>query len=147
MVLSKSEILNGSGSYKEYEMEALKGETIALRPLSIGEIHAINEMKNKALGDYIANQKGTTSKKRLKSKIEAQTKINMGKTTIADNKADVKIVMLGLDNKGNPEKWDETDVRKLDEPLFTEILEKVKEISHLDDDDIEDDVDDFPEEE
>ena len=62
MVLTKSEILNGSQSYEEYQIESAEG-SVCLRPLTIGEIHQISEMKNKALGDYIANQKGTPSKK------------------------------------------------------------------------------------
>lgn len=145
MVLSKSDILNGSASYEEYEFKSLDG-SLCLRPLTIGEIHQLTEMKNKALGEYIANQKGASSKKRLKTQLEAQAKINMGKTTIADNKANVKTVLWGLDNKGNPEKWTEEDVIRLKEPIFTELLEKVKEISHMEDEELEDDIEDFPEE-
>lgn len=144
MVLTKSDILNGSKSYDEYEIKAAD-DTVYLRALTIGEIHQISEMKNKALGDYIANQKGTSSKRRLKAQIEAQAKINMGKTTIADNKADIKTVLWGLDNEGNPDKWTEEDIIKMDSPIFTEILEKVKEISHMEDEEVEDDVTDFPE--
>lgn len=145
MVLTKSEILNGSSSYKEYELKSQDG-SVALRPLTIGEIHQLSELKNKAMGEYVANQKGASSKRKLKERLEAQAKINMGKVTIADNKADVKTVLWGLDNKGNPEKWTEQDVIALEEPTFTEILEKVKEISHMEDEDLEDDVEDFPEE-
>lgn len=145
MVLSKSDILNGAKTYDEYDLESID-DSICLRPLTIGEIHKISQMKNKALGDYIANQTGTTSKKRVKAKLEAQAKMNMEKITIADNKADVTTVVLGLDNEGNPDKWVEQDVLSMDLELFTEILGIVKRISHMEDEDLEDDVEDFPEE-
>ena len=145
MVLSKSDILNGAKTYDEYDLESMD-DSICLRPLTIGEIHKISQMKNKALGDYIANQTGTTSKKRVKAKLEAQAKMNMEKITIADNKADVTTVVLGLDNEGNPDKWVEQDVLAMDLELFTEILGIVKRISHMEDEDVEDDVEDFPEE-
>jgi len=146
MVLSKKDILSGANDYEEYEIKAAKGG-IYLRPLTIGEVHKISEMKNKALGDYTANQKGTTSKRRVKAQLEAQAKMNMEKITIADNKADINTVLWGLDNDGNPDKFTQEDILKMKPPVFNEILEKVKEISHMEDDDVEDDVDDFPEEE
>ena len=145
MVLSKAEILNGKDSYETVELTSVKG-TICLRPLSIGEIHQISEMKNKAIGDYVANQRGTTSKKRMKAQIEAQAKMNMEKVTIADNKADIKTVLWGLDNEGNPDKYTEQDIPQMNPNVFFEILEKVKELSHMEDEDVEDDVEDFPEE-
>lgn len=145
MVISKSELLNGKKSFDTYELESC-GEELALRPLTIGEIQQIEEMKSKALGDYVANQTGVSSKKRLKSKLEAQAKINVGKTTIADNKADVKIITLGLDNEGNPEKWTEEDVKQLDKDVFDELCGLVKKISHMEDENVEDDAEDFPEE-
>lgn len=145
MVLSKSDILLGVNNYEEYELESVDG-SICLRPLTIGELHTIQEMKDKALGDYIANQRGA-SRKRIKESLEAQAKINVGKQTIASNKADVKTVLCGLDNKGNPEKFTEEDIKHMQENIFEEILSKVKEISHMEDDEAEDDVEDFPEEE
>lgn len=146
MVLSKSDILKGKENYEEVDLNNADG-SICIRPLTIAEIHEISEMKNKAIGDYIANQKGTTSKRRLKAQIEAQAKMNMERVTKADNKADIKTVYWGLDNKGNPEKFSEEEVTQLEKPVFDEILEHVKKISHMDDDEVEDDVEDFPEEE
>ena len=145
MVLTKEELLNGAKSYEEYELKCRNG-SVNLRPLTIGEIHQISQMKNKALGDYTAEQTGMTSKKRVKSKLNAQAKMNMEKITIADNKADIKTVFWGLDNDGNPDKWTEQDILSMDPTAFWEILEKVKEISHMEDEEVEDDVEDFPEE-
>ena len=105
MVLSKSDILNGANSYETIDLESIAG-SIAIRPLTIGEIHQINEIKDNALGDYVANQKGV-SKRRVKESLEAQAKINVGKQTKAAHKADVKTVLFGLDNQGNPEKFNE----------------------------------------
>lgn len=146
MVLSKADILKGKNNFEEVELDNEDG-TICIRPLTIAEIHELSEMKNKAIGDYIANQKGTTSRKRLKAQIEAQAKMNMERVTKADNKADIKTVYWGLDNSGNPEKYSEQEVTQMDKPIFDEILKHVKRISHMDDEDLEYDVEDFPEEE
>jgi len=146
MVLKKTDILMGNESYEEVRIESAD-DTIYIRPLTIGEIHQISQIKNKALGDYTANQKGTTSKKRMKAQIEAQAKMNMEKLTLADNKADIKTVEWGLDNKGNVDKFTEEDVRNMIPDVFFEILGHVKEISHMEDDDVEGEVDNFPEEE
>lgn len=136
----------GAKTYQEIRLESAE-DTINIRPLTIGEIHQISEMKNKALGDYTANQKGLSSKKRVKSQIEAQAKMNLEKITVADNKADIKTVCWGLDNDGNPDKFTEQDVANMIPDVFYEILEHVKEISHMEDEDVESDVDNFPEEE
>ena len=47
MVLTKAELLNGAKTYDEYELKSVN-DSINLRPLTIGEIHKISEMKNKA---------------------------------------------------------------------------------------------------
>jgi hypothetical protein len=145
MVLSKSDIINGTDSYQEVEIKSAN-DTIYVRPLSIGEIHQIQEMKDKALGDYIANQKGA-SRRRVKETLEAQAKINVGKQTVASNKADVRTVLWGLDNEGNDDKYTEEDINHMDSTIFEEILEHVKRISHMEDEDVEKDVDTFPEDE
>ena len=145
MVLSKSDIINGTSSYESVEIKC-RNDTINVRPLSVGELHQIQEMKDKALGDYIANQKGA-SRKRVKESLEAQAKINVGKQTIASHKADVKTVLWGLDNEGNPENFTEEDIKRMDSLVFEEILAHVKRISHMEDEDVEKDVDTFPEDE
>ena len=145
MVLSKADILIGKQSYEEVEIKSKKG-TICVRPLSISEIHQISEMKNKALGDYTANQKGS-SKKRTAGALEAHAKMNMEKITIADNKADIKTVFWGLQNDGNHEKWSEEEISQMDPNVFDEILTHVKTISHMEDEDIVNDVENFPENE
>lgn len=143
MVLSKADILIGKQSYEEIDLD--KG-SIYIRPLTVGEIHQISQMKNKALGDYTANQQGS-SRRGIAGKLNAQAKMNMEKITIADNKADVKTVFWGLQNEGNTEKYSEEEILQMDPKVFDEILENVKRISHMEDEEIEDDVEQFPEDE
>jgi hypothetical protein len=83
----------------------------------------------------------------VKETLEAQAKINVGKQTVASNKADVRTVLWGLDNEGNDDKYTEEDINHMDSTIFEEILEHVKRISHMEDEDVEKDVDTFPEDE
>ena len=145
MVLSKSDILIGASNYEEINLDSAKG-SICIRPLTVGEIHQISQMKNKALGDYTANQQGS-SKRSIAGKINAQAKMNMEKITIAENKADIKTVFWGLQNEGNPEKYSEEEIAIMKPAVFDEILDHVKRISHMEDEELEDDVEDFPEDE
>lgn len=144
-MLSKSDILIGANNYEEINLESVKG-SICIRPLTVGEIHQISQMKNKALGDYTANQQ-TSSKRSVAGKINAQAKMNMEKITIADNKADIKIVFWGLQNEGNPEKYSEEEIAIMKPAVFDEILDHVKRISHMEDEELEEDVENFPEDE
>lgn len=140
MVLSKDELLNGAKKTIEFEIKSL-GDSIYLRPLTIGEINNIEEHKSKALGTYTADEIATSKKAR--SKIKAQAKINIEKTTIADNKASIKAVFFSINNDDNPFTFTEEEILKMDSLVFEEILSKVKEISHWDNEDLEDDVEDF----
>ena len=147
MVLSKDELLNGSKNITEFRPKNYD-DVIFLRPLTIGEINSLEEMKSKALGTYVANETASTSKKkRVKGKMTAQAKVSVEKTTIADNKAQIKAVMWSLDNDSMPYQLTEEEVNSMDEPLFKEIIAKVKEISHWEDEDLEDDVEDFHQDE
>lgn len=140
MVLSKDELLNGAKKTIEFEIKSL-GDSIYLKPLTIGEINSIEEHKSKALGTYTADEIATSKKAR--SKIKAQAKINIEKTTIADNKASIKAVFFSINNDDNPFTFTEEEILKMDSLVFEEILSKVKEISHWDNEDLEDDVEDF----
>lgn len=146
MVLTKDELLNGSQNIIEFTPSGREG-SVFLRPLTIGEINQIEEAKSKALGTYTANEVSHRSKRNVKGKLEAQAKVNIAKTTIADNKANVKAVLLSLTNEKMPFKLSEEEILDMDKPVFYSILDKVKEISHWDDDFLEDDVEDFPQDE
>ena len=106
----------------------------------------LEEWKNKALGTYVANETAKHSSKRnVKGELKAQAKLDMEKTTIADNKANIHAVMWSIDNNRNEFKLTEEEVKKMNSVVFEDILRKVKEISHWDieEDDVEGDAEDF----
>ena len=144
MALSKSELLNGKNNIISFQPTGFD-DILYLRPLTIGEVNSLEELKNKALGTYVANEtaKHHSSKKRIKGELTAQAKLNLEKTTIADNKANVQAVMWSLDNDSNDFTLNEEEVKKLNPQVFEELLMKVKEISHWDDEELESDVEDF----
>ncbi len=143
-MLTKDELLNGAKQTIEFTPEGLDN-SLYLRPLTIGELNELEQMKAKALGTYVANETSTSKgKKRVKGKLNAEARLNVEKTTIAEDNANVKAVMYSIDNESNDFKLNEQEVKSLDSKVFVSILEKVKEISHWDtDEDIEEDVDDF----
>lgn len=144
MALSKSELLNGKNNIISFQPTGFN-DILYLRPLTIGEVNSLEELKNKALGTYVANEtaKHNSSKKRIKGELTAQAKLNLEKTTIADNKANVQAVMWSLDNDSNDFTLNEEEVKKLNPQVFEELLMKIKEISHWDDEELESDVEDF----
>ena len=145
MVLSKSELLNGKNTIIEFQPKSLD-DHICLRPLTVGEVNSLEEMKSKALGNYVANETAKhSSRKRVKGELKAQATLNMEKTTIADNKTNILAVMWSIDNEGNDFTLTEEEVKKLNSVVFQEILQKVKEISNwdIDEDSLESDVEDF----
>lgn len=144
MKITKDELLNGFNNVVDFQ-PTNSDKTISLRPLTIGEINELEEMKSKALGTYVANETSTSSKRRVKGKMNAQAKINIEKTTIAENKARIKAVMLSVNGGNNGFTLTEEEVNAMDPLVFTEIFEEVQRISHWDDNDLEDDVENFPE--
>ena len=131
MALTKDELLKGKNSIIEFKPSGFD-DCIYLRPLTIGEVNTLEEWKNKALGTYVANEtaKHSSSKKRVKGELKAQAKLNMEKTTIADNKANVQAVIWGIDNPSNDFKLNEEEVKEMNPIVFDDILRKIKEISH-----------------
>lgn len=146
MALTKLELLNGKNNIIDFKPTGFD-DCIYLRPLTVGEVNSLEELKNKALGTYVANEtaKHQSSKKRIRGELTAQAKLNLEKTTIADNKANVLAVMWSIENEKNDFTLNEEEVKKLNPVIFDEILMKVKEISHWDveDDDVESDAEDF----
>ena len=143
-MLTKDELLNGAKQTIEFTPEGLDN-SLYLRPLTIGELNELEQMKAKALGTYVANETSTSKgKERVKGKLNAEARLNVEKTTIAEDNANVKAVMYSIDNESNDFKLNEQEVKSLDSKVFVSILEKVKEISHWDtDEDMDEDVDDF----
>ena len=52
-----------------------------------------------------------------------------------------------MQNEGNPEKYSEEEIAIMKPAVFDEILDHVKRMSHMEDEELEDDVEDFPEDE
>ena len=73
-------------------------------------------------------------------------KFNIKKNADADFKAQVEAIFMSCDNPGNKNPPKRTDIEKLPAGIFDEMYEKVKELTGINDDvELEDDVEDFPE--
>lgn len=146
MVLTIEEILNGVEDYKEIYLESLDN-TVFLRPLSKGEWEKTNSIRQESLGDYVTNEKAqAVSRNQRVSNIESQLKFNIKQNADADFKAQVEAIFMSCDNPGNKNPPKRTDIEKLPAGIFDEMYEKVKEITGINDDvELEDDVEDFPE--
>ena len=152
MVLTKSQILNGINDVKIVPIKSLKDiyddNEVALRPLSNGEWNKIEEIQNEAIGEYRTTEraKQASRRTRVQSQMEAQATINVKETGQADAKAKIEAVFLSLDNDyySKEEKFTREDIKNMGRGVFNEIYDQVRSISGLEDD-IEEDVKDFPE--
>lgn len=148
MVLTVEEILNGVDEYKEVPIESLD-DTMYLRPLSKGEWEKTNSIRNEALGDYVTNEKGrATSRNQRIADIESKLKFNIKENGDAEFRARVEAIHMSLNNKGNEKPPSKENIKKLRPDIFDEIYEKVMEISGVTNtaiQNLEDDVDEFPE--
>lgn len=153
MVLTKSQILNGTKDVKIVEIKSLPDtyddKEVALRPLSNGEWNKIEEIQNEAIGEYKTTEraKQASRRARVQSQMEAQATINVKETGKADARAKIEAVFLSLDNDyySKEDKFTREDIKNMGRGVFNEIYEQVRIISGLDDDDLEKDIKDFPE--
>lgn len=143
-MLSKKDIINGKESYEQITLKSVE-DTVCIRPLSIGEIHQVQKIKDEGLGKFQANQKQLTKKKNLN--LDAMIDMPISEMNYAENKANTQIIVYGLDNPGNPDKWTHDDVNQMSPDLYNELLYEIQKISHMDNDNIEMDVESFHEEE
>ena len=148
MVLTADDILNGIDEYKEVEITSLN-DTIYLRPLSKAEWEKTNSIRQESLGDYTTNEKAKAiSRKQRISNIESQLKFNIKENGDADFKAQVEAIYMSMDNPGYGSPTPRDKIKKFPSDVFDEIYEKVKEVSGISEDsivDLEDDVEEFPE--
>lgn len=148
MVLTADDILNGIEEYKEVPIDTLN-DTIYLRPLSKAEWEKTNSIRQESLGDYTTNEKAKSiSRKQRISNIESQLKFNIKENGDADFKAQVEAIYMSMDNPGYGEPTPKEKIKKFPSDVFDEIYEKVKEVSGISEDaivDLEDDVEEFPE--
>lgn len=148
MVLTADDIIMGIEDYKEEEIESLN-DTVYLRPLSKGEWEKVNSIRQEALGDYTTNETAKSlSRNQRVSNIKSQLKFNIKENGDADFKAQVEAIRLSMDNPGYEKPTPASTIEKFPSDVFDEIYEKVKQISGISDDaivELEDDVEDFPE--
>lgn len=147
MVLSITDIINGIDDYKEVYIKSID-DVIYLRPLSKGEWEKTNNIRQEALGNYTTNEKAkATSRNQRIANIESKLSFNIKESGDADFKAQVEAIYLSLDNKGYDKKTPREDIKKLPSDIFEEIYDEVRKLSGITDNDLESEVDDFPEDE
>ena len=144
MVLTKEALLKGIDRTVEFEIKAIN-DTVLLRPLSQAEIEEYENFQAKAMGTFETNEKARRGyRKTTSSDLTSIGKINLSKTGKAQSEAERFAVAHSLSCNG--EEYTSEEVGTLDGDVFYEIFTKVKEISGIDDVDIESEVDDFPKE-
>ena len=148
MVLSVADILNGIDEYQEVRIESID-DTMYLRPLSKGEWDKIQAIRQESLGDYVSNEKTTAASRRQRAaQIESRLSFNIKENGEADSQAQVETIFLSLDTPGNETKTTRKEIEKLPPNVFDEIYDNVLKISGIDENtDLEEDVNDFPEDE
>jgi len=151
MVLTVEDILNGVEECKEVRIESLD-DTMYLRPLSKGEWEKTNSIRQESLGDYVTNEKaksaGAYSRKQRIADIESKLSFNIKENGDADFRARVEAIHMSLNNPGYEKPPSKESIKKLPNDAFDEIYEKVREISGVSEEaivELEDDVDEFPE--
>lgn len=144
MVLTKEELLKGIDRTIEFELNSIEG-SVLLRPLSQAEIEEYENFQAKAMGTFETNEKAKRGYRRTTSSdLTSIGKINLSKTGKAQSEAERFAVSHSLSCGDNV--YSSEEVGTLSGDLFYEIFEKVKEISGIDDVDLESDVEDFLEE-
>ncbi len=145
MVLTKEALLKGIDRTVEFKIKAIN-DTVLLRPLSQAEIEEYENFQAKAMGTFETNEKARRGyRKTTSSDLTSIGKINLSKTGKAQSEAERFAVAHSLSCNG--EEYTSEEVGTLDGDVFYEIFTKVKEISGIDDVDIESEVDDFPQDE
>lgn len=139
--LSKEELLNGINNVIDFELTTQKG-TVALRPLSQAEVGEYNNIQARAMGTFDTNEKARRGMRNT-SDITSSGKIDFAKTSEAEYDAQRYAVSKSMTCAG--EEYTEEEVGQFKVAVFEEIFEKVKEISGIEQENIESDVDRFPE--
>ena len=148
-IIRISDIIDGTNKEEKYMIESLEGE-VWLRPLSQKEINEISEIEAAAIGTFETNENSNNRSARsrnIKSQLESKGKLSVLKTTQAQNQAKIKAVAYSLNNsKYDEEKENITEEKLLEAPsnVIEEIYSKVQEISGLNNNNLESDVEEFP---
>ena len=139
--LTKDQLINGINDIVELKLKSREGEVL-LRPLSQSEVGEYNNIQARAMGTFDTNEKARRGM-RNSSDVTSTGKINFAKTSEAQYDAQRYAVAKSMSCKG--EEYTEEEVGQFDGKVFEEIFENVKEISGIEDENIEMEVDRFPE--
>ncbi|MBQ6629149.1 MAG: hypothetical protein IJH65_10095 [Methanobrevibacter sp.] len=139
--LTKDQLINGINDIVELKLKSREGEVL-LRPLSQSEVGEYNNIQARAMGTFDTNEKARRGMRNT-SDVTSTGKINFAKTSEAQYDAQRYAVSKSMTCEG--EKYTPEEVGKFTGAVFEEIFEKVKEISGIKDEDIEMEVDQFPE--
>ncbi|WP_406533426.1 hypothetical protein [Methanobrevibacter sp.] len=139
--LTKEALLSGINNVVELKLESRKG-SVMLRPLSQAEVGEYNNIQARAMGTFDTNERARRGM-RNSSDVTSSGKLNFAKTSEAQYDAQRYAVAKSMTCKG--EEYSEEEVGGFDGALFYEIFDKVKEISGIEDEDIEEEVEQFPE--
>ena len=139
--LTKEALLNGINNHKTIKLNSTEGEVV-LRPLSQAEVGEYDNIQARAMGTFDTNEKARRGM-RNSSDVTSTGKINFAKTSEAQYDAQRYAVAKSMSCKG--EEYTEEVVGQFDGKVFEEIFENVKEISGIEDENIEMEVDRFPE--
>lgn len=144
-ILTKDAILKGKNNIEAYNIESLGGE-IYLRPLTQGEWTEIEKIEAKALGSFKTSEKARKKGRRqLPSSLESSGEINAERQTAAAAQARIETIRLSINNEKNADEWTTEEINSLTKKQVTELFEKVREISDVDNEELEEDIEDFPE--
>lgn len=145
--LNISDIISGTKKVEQYTIKSLDGD-VYLRPLSQAEINEISEIEAAAIGTFETNEKSNNRSSRsrnIKSQLESKGKLSVLKTTQAQNQAKIKAVAYSLDNSEyEDEKFDEETLLKAPSAVIEEIYGYVQELSGLNNQNLDKDVEEFP---
>lgn len=149
MVLTKTEILEGAKRIEEIELTTMNG-SVQIRPLTQSELDELSMIESKAMGEFSTNEKTQRQGKRQNaSQMISEGKINIEKTTKANQEKKMKAVYLSLNIEGtnkDSEIWSEKEIGEIQAATFDEIYEAIEKLNHIGEDiSLEKEIDEFPE--
>lgn len=133
MAISKEELLHGKEDYKTYTIQSL-GNDVKLRKLTQGELHTAEQKESSAMGIINADQKLQNGQRQVAGETINHLKLDMVKQTKASQEANLYRVArsLSCDNV----QFNEKEVADIEGAVFNEILEVVRNINDLTDQDV-----------
>ena len=147
MTKSLSDLLNGTKTVEKIYLESI-GDYIKVRLLSISELNRIEKIEAKAMGTFTTTQKsgqrGRRGRRQQEGSVESNAKISMVKQTEATQEAQYLTVALACsyddEHQYTPDEIHENPY--IQGKVFRELYEKIRDMNNTED--LEDEVDEFP---